>query len=38
MERSSETVGDKLHRRKGNNPDQQLRCLNYAKWKGGGIS
>ena len=38
IERGSETVGDKLHRQKGNNPDQQLRCLNYAKWKGGGIS
>jgi hypothetical protein len=23
----SETVGDKLHRRKGNNPDRQLRSL-----------
>ena len=38
MERSSETAGDKLRRQKGNNPDQQLRCLNDAKWKGGGIS
>ena len=37
-EYSSETAGDKLRRQKGNNPDQQLRCLNYAKWKGGGVS
>ena len=28
VERGSETVGDKLHRQKGKNPDQQLRCLN----------
>ena len=32
MERGSETVGDKLHCREGNNPDQQLRCLNNALW------
>jgi hypothetical protein len=38
MERSSETAGDKLRRQKGNNPDQQLRCQNNAKWKGGGVS
>ena len=37
-ERGSETAGDKLRRQKGNNPDQQLRCPNHAKWKGGGIS
>ena len=38
MERGSETVGDKLHCREGNNPDQQLRCLNNAQWKGCGIT
>jgi len=38
IERSSETVGGKLHCRKGNSPDQQLRCQNHAKWKGGGVS
>ena len=38
VEYGSETVGDKLHSRKGKNPDQQLRCLNSAQWKGGGIS
>ena len=38
VERGSETVGDKLHCRKGNSPDQQLRCLKYAKGKGGGVS
>ena len=38
VERGSETVGDKLHRQKGNSPDQQLRCQNDAKWKGGGIT
>ena len=38
VERGSETVGDKLRSRKGNSPDQQLRCLNSAQWKGGGIS
>ena len=38
MERSSETAGDKLRRREGNNPDQQLRCLNRAQWKGGEVS
>ena len=37
-ERGSETAGDKLRRQKGNNPDQQLRCPNNAKWKGSGIS
>ena len=37
-EYSSETAGDKLRRQKGNNPDQQLRCQNNAKWKGCGIS
>ena len=37
-ERGSETAGDKLRRQKGNNPDQQLRCPNHAKWKGCGIS
>ena len=34
VKHGSETVGDKLHCREGNNPDQQLRCLNTAKWKG----
>ena len=34
----SENVGDKLHAREGNSPDQQLRCQNNAKWKGGGIT
>ena len=38
IERSSETVGDKLHCRKGNSPDQQLRCLKYAKCEGGEVS
>ena len=38
IERSSETVGDKLRRREGNSPDQQLRCQNYAQWKGGEVS
>ena len=38
VEHSSETVGDKLHCREGNNPDQQLRCLNNAQWKGCGIT
>ena len=27
LERGSETVGDKLHSREGNNPDHQLRSL-----------
>ena len=27
LERGSETVGDKLHGREGNNPDLQLRPL-----------
>ncbi len=34
----SEIMGDKLHTQKGNSPDQQLRCQNTAKWKGGGIT
>ena len=38
IERSSETAGDKLRRREGNSPDQQLRCLNSAQWKGGEVS
>ena len=38
LERSSETVGDKLHSREGNNPDHQLRCQNCAQWKGSRIS
>ena len=38
VERGSETAGDKLRSQKGNSPDQQLRCLNSAQWKGGGIS
>lgn len=35
---SSESVGDKLHWREGNSPDQQLRCLNSTQWKGGEVS
>ena len=38
VERGSETAGDKLRSRKGNSPDQQLRCQNTAQWKGGGIT
>ena len=38
VERGSETAGDKLRSRKGNSPDQQLRCLNSAQWKGGEVS
>jgi len=34
----SETAGDKLRSREGNSPDQQLRCLNIAQWKGGGTT
>jgi hypothetical protein len=34
----SETARDKLRSREGNNPDQQLRCQNNAKWKGGGVA
>ena len=30
LERSSETVGDKLHRREGNNPDYRLRSLSVC--------
>ena len=30
LERSSETVGDKLHSREGNNPDHQLRSLSVC--------
>ena len=29
-ERSSETVGDKLHSREGNSPDHQLRPLSVC--------
>jgi len=29
MFRSSEAVGDKIHCREGNNPDLQLRPLNF---------
>ena len=29
-ERSSETVGDKLHSREGNNPDYRLRSLSLC--------
>jgi hypothetical protein len=32
-QRGSETVGDKLHRQKGNSPDPPLRSLNPAKCK-----
>ena len=39
---SANAASDKLvftfHCRKGNSPDQQLRCQNHAKWKGGGVS
>ena len=38
VECGSESAGDKLRRQKGNIPDQQLRCLNCAKCKGGRIS
>ena len=38
MKCGSETAGDKLRSREGNSPDQQLRCLNYAQWKGGGTT
>ena len=38
VKHSSESMGDKLHSRKGNNPDQQLRCQNTAQWKGCEIS
>jgi hypothetical protein len=31
-------VGDKLHSREGNSPDQQLRCLNIVKWKGCDVA
>ena len=31
--RGSQTVGDKIHSREGNNPDRQLRSQNYAQWK-----
>ena len=30
-ERGSETAGDKLRRREGNNPDRPLRSLNHAQ-------
>lgn len=29
----SETIWDKLYSREGKSPDQQIRSLNYAKWK-----
>ena len=29
----SQTMGDKVHSRKGKSPDRQLRSQNYAKWK-----
>ena len=32
----NQAIGDKLHVREANMPDQQLRCLNDAKWKGCG--
>ena len=28
----SEPVGDKIHRREGNNPDLQLRSLIHTEW------
>jgi hypothetical protein len=33
MNHGSQTVGDNLHSREGNNPDHQLRSLNNAKWE-----
>ena len=33
VKRGSETMGDKLHRQKGNSPDPPLRSLNRAKCK-----
>ena len=30
VERGRQSMRDKLHGREGNNPDQQLRCLNRA--------
>ena len=38
MKRGSESARDKLRSREGNNPDQQLKCLNTAQWKGCGIT
>jgi hypothetical protein len=38
MKRGSESARDKLRSREGNNPDQQLKCLNAAQWKGCGIT
>ena len=32
----SQCARDKLRAREANMPDQQLRCLNDAKWKGCG--
>ena len=29
----SQTAGDKVRGREGNNPDRQLRSLRQAKWK-----
>ena len=38
-QQGSETVGAKLHSRKGNSPDRQLRSLIRTKWiEGGGIA
>ena len=34
----SQTVGDKVHSREGNSPDQQLRRLNTIKWKGCDVA
>ncbi len=33
MMNRSEAMGDKVHSREGNNPDQQLRSQKYVKWK-----
>jgi len=33
MLRGSQTVGDKIHGRKGNSPDRWLRSQNQAKWE-----
>jgi len=33
LNHGSQTMGDKLHGRKGNSPDRQLRSLKQAKWE-----
>ena len=32
-QRGRQTAGANVRRQEGNNPDRQLRSLNYAKWK-----